>query len=429
MSLDRTIPPKIKGFDHLKIQQPRISTLDNGIPLTVIDQGHQEVNRLTMMWNGGGYDVDRPCALSLSATMLNEGTTSKSSTEIAEILDFNGAWIKHNVNSHHTSLALYSLNSKLRDVLPTIVECIDSPSFPQKEFEVNKEKAACQCELEQSKVSYHSSRDSHRMIYGENHPTSHDETPQEIRGIGIDEIKSLHHLVFTPATCALFVAGRITPAIEDYINDQFGKLQSSSAGMQQRIIPIVPSEQRIVTTQRPDSLQSAITFAIPTVKRSHPDYVDLRLAVMALGGYFGSRLMTNIREDKGYTYDISAGLLGNWECGVISISTQCDNRYVPSVIDEVKKELVRMSADDFTDVELERMKQFAMSQLAAMLDSPFSTMDYYENMRLLCTPDDYFEQQQQAIAKISSHRIASLAEKYMPLDELRIAIAGNVQQD
>ncbi len=424
--LDRSRPPKTKGFGHLQIPRPRILRLDNGIPLTVIDQGSQEVNRLTMMWNGGSFDVDSPCALMLAANLLREGSRNLSSAEIAELLDYNGAWLKSEVSSHHASLVLHTLNSKFEAVLPAVVESILYPTFPQKEFEINREKLACKCELDRKKVSFYSTVESNRMIFGKSHPAAHVDTPRQVRETSAEELKKLHSSVFVAGGCALFLAGRITPQMEDCLNDRFGSIRSSSPGMLQRVIPIAPSRKRFALVQRPESLQSALTFAIPTIKRSDPDYVDLRHAVMALGGYFGSRLMSNIREEKGYTYGITAGLMGNWECGVIVISTQCDNRYVQDLIVEVKKEISRMASDDFTDSELDRLKKFAMTQLASTLDSPFSTMDYYENIKLSRIPEDYFEQQQLSLAGLTSGRIALLAGKYLREEELRIAVAGNL---
>jgi predicted Zn-dependent peptidase len=146
---------------------------------------------------------------------------------------------------------------------------------------------------------------------------------------------------------------------------------------------------------------------------------------MALGGYFGSRLMTNIREDKGYTYGISSALLGNWEGGVITISTQCDNNYSMAVIDEIKKEVSNLKKNDFCTDELNRLKRFAMTQIAGILDSPFTIMDYYENQRHVLTSVDYYNQMQQSINLLTSQRISELADKYLDINEFRISIAGN----
>ena len=122
-----------------------------------------------------------------------------------------------------------------------------------------------------------------------------------IRAITREDVVKMHADLTATSTCELFLAGRITPQIEDLVNRTFGAIKNNSNGVAQRVLPMRPSEKRKIVTARPGALQSAVVMAIPTIMRSHPDYIELRLAVMALGGYFGSRLMSNIREDKGYT--------------------------------------------------------------------------------------------------------------------------------
>lgn len=425
MELNRSMAPEVKDFGLLNIPNCRQLTLDNGIKLNIIDHGEFDVNRLTISWMGGAYDVDNFASLMLACDLMREGTEFHSGAEIAEILDYNGAWLRSNHHSHHTAVTLHSLNSKFNEVLPIIVESITSPSFPLQEFEINKEKIARRKEIDLSKVAYLSNQSNHRLIYGDNHPCSKEETPTDIRNLSIDDIRSIHGKIFVADGCELFLAGRITPEIEDSLNNWFGKLPTDKPHISQQIIPISPSQQKLDIIHVEDALQCAITMSIPAIPRSHPDYIDLRYVIMALGGYFGSRLMTNIREDKGYTYGISAALLGNWEGGVATISTQCDNSYANAVIDEVKKEIELLKLDNVNDEELTRLKRYAMTQIAGTLDSPFSIMDYYENQRHVLTPPDYFLAMQQSLNNLTSHRIAELAHKYLNTDELRISIAGD----
>lgn len=424
MELNRTIAPDIKDFEMLKIPQCRTLTLDNGIKLNVIDHGEFDVNRMTISWEGGANDVDSFASLMLASDLMREGTKLSRGAEIAETFDYNGAWLKSNFHSHHSSLILHSLNNKFDAVLPTLVETITQPIFPQQEFEINKEKLAKRKEINLSKVAYLSNLSNQKLIFGKNHPCSVEESPNDIRNIAIGDVKELHKQIFTPNGCELFLAGRITPQIEDCINNNIGKLPLAESSFEQRIIPLCPSDKKLDIIEVPDSMQCAITLSIPTISRSHSDYIDLRHAIMALGGYFGSRLMANIREDKGYTYGISAMLMGHWEGGVMTISTQCDNSYANAVIEEVKKEIENLKQNNFNDDELLRLKRYAMTQIAGILDSPFSIMDYYENVRHVLTPIDYLEASQHSIKNLTSQRIASLAHQYLNTGELRISIAG-----
>ena len=268
MTLNRSNAPDVKDFGLLNIPNCRQLILDNGIKLNIIDHGEFDVNRLTISWIGGAYDVDSFASLMLACDLMREGTKFHTGAEIAEILDFNGAWLRSNHHSHHTALTLHSLNSKFNEVLPIIIESTISPTFPQKEFEINKEKIARRKELNLSKVAYLSNQSNHRLIYGIDHPCAKDETPSDVRNLTINDIKSTHNDIFVADGCELFLAGRITPSIEDSLNNWFGNLPTDKPHITQIIIPISPSQQKVDIIHADNALQCAITMSIPTIPLS-----------------------------------------------------------------------------------------------------------------------------------------------------------------
>jgi predicted Zn-dependent peptidase len=147
-------------------------------------------------------------------------------------------------------------------------------------------------------------------VFGENHPLSRSLTPEELAVISVDDLREHHARVYVPSGLQIYLSGRISPSIEDKLNDVFGCVAVDKPAQGLNIIPFEQSLGKSRIIQRHGALQSALKISIPTINRDDEDYLDLRLAVAALGGYFGSRLMTNIREDKGYTYGISAALMG-----------------------------------------------------------------------------------------------------------------------
>lgn len=163
---------------------------------------------------------------------------------------------------------------------------------------------------------------------------------------------------------------------------------------------------------------------MPAIDRNHPDYIVLRLLVMALGGYFGSRLMSNIREDKGYTYGINSYLLGYPEGGLIGISSSTDNSTADALIEETIGEIKRLSKGDFTEDEIARLKQHAMSTLASSLDSSFDIMEYYINGLVAFIPSNYFEEQVKAVKSLTPELLTRVAREHLSLDRLNIAVAG-----
>ena len=426
-NLDRRKSPGVRDFGRLELPTPSVSTLDNGVRLTILDRGQQDINRVSIVCCGGSTEAPSPAIATIMPELMREGTSMMTGREIAEIMDMNGAWLKTVTHSHHTAMVLHSLNSRFNDVLDMMASMLFQPTFPQKELDILTEKAACKIEIEQKKMSYLAAKEMTRLLAGPGHHLSRFETPEDIRAISRDEILSWHRLCATTYGINVFATGRITAKMENHLINTLSQLKPGADCVKINETPFSPQKPPdTVIIKRPDSMQSAIKMAIPSIGRQHPDYVPLRLTVMALGGYFGSRLMLNIREDKGYTYGIGAALLGYRNESTIEISTECANRYVPSVIEEVKTELERIKKQEtFTDDEMERMRRHAMTVLASTLDTPFSVMDYYETALYAATPPDYFRQQYDAIVSLTPDIIATMARRYFNQEHMYTVIAGN----
>ncbi len=425
--LDRTTPPPISRFGHLTLPHPTLSTLSNNLPLTVIENGADEICRLSLIWERGGAEAMTMHHGAITALMMREGAGSRSAAEVADTLEFNGAQLRIDVGAHTSRLELTATNSRLPHVLPAIVDIITAPQFPAHELGVVLENRARALEIERHKVGYHSRHAINAMMMGDNHPLAAEATPEAIRAVTRDEIVGTWQTLFACGTPATFLAGNVTPAIVDAVDRTIGAMSISPAPGRQNIMPFTPAAPGTRVIERPGALQSAVRIALPAIPREHPDYIPLRILVTALGGYFGSRLMLNIREDKGYTYGIQSNLLGYREGSMTMIGSECDNRYTRALIDETFGELDRLSSGDFTDAEIERVRSYVMSQLAAVSDTPFSICSYYENMILANVPADYHEQQQQALQAITPDSLARLADAYLRPSDARIAIAGDMK--
>lgn len=422
-TLDRTIPPLTNPFGRLVIPEPKHSILDNGIPLSIIGNDTDDVILLSIVWSGGIAEAQSPATAALASIVMREGTSNHTGAEIAETLEYNGAQLSILPSPHFTRIDLKSLKSRFEQILPAIIDIFQNPSYPEHEFNILRENQARSLEIEREKVDFHAANAMNRLVMGDRHPLASESTPESVRAISRSDVMAFWRKIFCACPAHIYMAGHITPDIEHLVNKHIGSIRFETEPAAQINIPFMASSLRETFVSRPESLQSAVRLAIPTIGRDHPDYTSLRLLVMALGGYFGSRLMANIREDKGYTYGINAYLLGYREGGVMMIGTQCDNSYVEALIGETKQEIARLSSGDFSAEEIERIRFNAMSQLASMLDTPFTITDYYRNHLLSDTPADYFYRQQEAIAALSAENLASLA-RHLPLSNLYTAIAG-----
>lgn len=428
MTLDRTTPPDIKEISGLRILPVVDETLPNGVKLVMLNQGDQPVNRITVFWTGGKLDVEEKAAFPLMTTLLNEGTPSMSGAMIAEKLESNGAWFSAETQNHNSALTLYSLNSVTPKLLPLLSEMIMQPIFPESTFESIREKQAAALEVSQEKVQTKARQLTMKLCYGAQHPAADLVTPEKIRKVERNDIVNLHRRAIIGVKPTVYLAGRLTPELISLVKDTFGKLpfaeQPDSVKMQLPPINFNPDGETEIDRVE-TSLQTSITISIPTILREHPDFEMLRFAVVALGGYFGSRLMSNIREDKGYTYGITAQLVGSFSGSFVHIKCDTDNAHAYDVIREVEHEIKRLAEEPMSEEELAIVRRTGLSYLAGLIDSPFSVIDYYASNRFLSLPDDQYNRQLSALETLTPEIICRMVSEHLLNQPRLIAMAGS----
>lgn len=424
---DRTKQPDIHSIGRLTMPDVRRLTLPSGVRMVIYDGGEERVNRLTIALAGGEAEESPSAPAGLMTSMTLEGAGSLSGADIADKLDYNGSWTSTGTHHHLTQRTFFSLNSHMSEVMPVISDIVMHPVFPDHEVSVGREKEARMAELQREKVSWHASHLLNTMLAGVGSLLASELDPAALREVTATSLCDAYYARLHPQALTAYLTGRITPEIEDMVGRALDVASQAPYSPLPSLRPVTcgasaPEIRRIV---RPGAVQSAVAAGIPSIGRQHPDYEILRLAVVFLGGYFGSRLMSNIREDKGYTYGIGASLYGYETAGFVKIQTECDRRYVAGVIDEIRGELIRMQdASTYTQEELLRCRSYMMTTLCAQLDSPFAVMDYYQNYDFIGAPEGYFERQQASIDAMNPDLLAETSRRYLDPNQLRIAVAG-----
>lgn len=423
---DRTVAPAIHNLRHLVMPGVESRRLSNGMRLITYNGCDEPVSRLVVAVRGGHAEGSVAGFATLLSRTCDEGTSLYSASQIAETLDFNGSWMASNAEAHLITRTFFSLNDRLDNVLPVIAESVASPVFPDHEISVAREKFARTQELNSKKVAWVASQRLQTMTTGSLTPLTQTPEPAAIRTIEAAELRDVYRRWFNPADITLYLCGQLTGDVVGRVEDVFGRMKATGPGATLVETPFIPQgDPRLERITMPGELQSAIAAAIPAIGRNHPDYVALRLAVTFLGGYFGSRLMMNLREDKGFTYGVSAALEGYRDAGRVTISLQCDNAFVEPAIDEIRNELKRMADPaSYSDAEIQCASSFVRTVLASQLDSPFSIMDYHQLKDFVGTPENYFESQQEILRKANPEWLASLAARYLDPDRLYITVAG-----
>ncbi len=426
MNPDRTTPPAIGEIGNITLPDVRKLTLDNGMPLIVLDRGTQDVNRLTVVSEGGFAESPVAGVSTLASNMMRHGAAGMSSARIGECLDYNGARLVTQDHFHHSSLGVYALNSRTSETVALLSDIYSDPTFPENEFISVRNSLVVKAQVNQEKVDQVAAARSSERLMGAAHPLARTYKPDEVQNINREDLVEFQRRFYNPANATIYLAGRITPGMEDAINDRFGVLEPTGTTQGVKLTPFTPEASKgLETIERKDALQSGVNVSFPAVPRTHPHYQPLRVAVTALGGYFGSRLMSNIREDKGYTYGISAYLAGYPDGAIVNIVTETDNRYLTPLLSELDVELRRLAEEPLSADEMNRLRQYVLSTLASSVDTPFAIMDQYINRQIVAIPDDYFRQQLETIRSITSAQIAEMARTYLRPNQAYITTAGN----
>ncbi len=424
----RLIAPDVQPLGDLRLPRINAKTLPNGVVLNWYEGGTQAVNQLSLVFAGGRAEAKQPAIADLCGQMLVEGSKSKSGTDISEALDFRGAHFMARSDSHFSIVKIASLNSMSHGVLPLFLELITEPAFPDYALSIVRNRYVKSLEQSRSQVQVIADLALNPLMMGEGNPLAKAEAPEDIAMITRADIEDFHQRVYIADGCQAFLSGQITPEILDEVCQMLMSLPQGTQCVTLTEHPYLPQSPQTVFSTKPEALQNAIAIGFPAPNRNHPDYIPLRFAVMALGGYFGSRLMLNVREDKGYTYGILAFLKGTLDGSTVCITTQTDPKYTEPMLQEIKIELDRLVTQPMDADELMRLRQHIGAALMETLDSPFSIINYYQTKLLVGMPEGYFDMQAEIARHLNHQFWCEMARKYLQPDQMRIAIAGRAPE-
>lgn len=423
--MDRKIQPNIQELKNFSMSPPVRSTLPNGVPLTVINAGDQEVVRIDILFTGGRWYQTQPLQALFANRMLREGSLRFTAQQIAEKLDYYGAWLELASSSECAYITLYSLNKYLAETLEVLESVIKEPTYPAKELQTVIDTNIQQHLVNLTKVDFLAQRQLLRSLYGEGHPCGHLVSEADYRAITPDVLRAFYEQYYHSDNCAIFLSGYVTDDTISRVTDAFGV--PFGRPLPKALLPAYSFQavpQKRITVEREDALQSAIKLGCTTITRQHPDYLKTRVLMTLFGGYFGSRLMSNIREDKGYTYGISAGIGFYPDSGMLVISTEADNEYVEPLINEVYREIDRLHEDLVPVEELTMVRNYMLGEMCRSYESPFSLADAWTFIYVSGLDDAYFNRSLEALNEVTSSEIRELARRHLCKETLKEVIAG-----
>jgi zinc protease len=424
---DRKKAPAVKLVEFLKSIEPRHFLLSNGLPVYIIDEGIQEVLRIELVFNAGNYFQNRKQVAKATNTLLASGTGSHNAEEISEHFDFFGAYLETNNAKDNAYVGLYSLNKHLENTLPMLAELIMDPVFPETELDIYRSTRKQHLSVNQQKVKYLARVHFQEQVFGSGHPYGTRLQTHHLDDLQRENLVEHHRNHYRAEECMIVVSGKVPHGFDNLLERNFGSFRSNGIQVPgNTIASIVPSNEKSLFIEKKDALQAALRIGKPTINRKHPDYPGLFIANTILGGYFGSRLMMNIREDKGYTYGIGSMLISFQHSGLFAITSEVGSDVLKSATDEIYHEIRKLREETVSEDELALVKNYLMGSLMRSMDGPFAVAERLRSALEFGQTLQYYKDYATAIQQITPVRIRELANKYLQDDSLYQTVAGRV---
>lgn len=421
--MNRTIAPTVKLPHSLSLSHVHEETLANGLQVYTIDGTSQNILQLNILMPGGRYFEDKKMLAGLCASTALKGTQSKSAREIAETFDFYGATIKIQANMYTAQLSLFCLSDKFAELLPLLMEVLQEANFPEKEIEKAKRKSKQKLAVQWEKNSYKASQYFNQAIFGPQHPFGYLSEAKDIDAINRGDIMQ-HYIkgLQVNSKSIILAAGNIGAQINKLIRDAFGQLHlRKGEDHQANIQPLAPEFKEIFSK---NTLQSAIRIGMPTINIHHKDFENLQILNTVLGGYFGSRLMSNIREEKGYTYGIYSFVNPIMDTSYFCIATEVGSQYKKATIEEIEKEINRLKNEEISAEELAMVKNYMIGQIMKSADGPLSMISTLKNFVIFGLDLNVLNTQLENIHAIEAKQLQQLAQQYLDFDKMTKIVAG-----
>lgn len=417
--LDRTIPPPIKDAVafNLTLKPYQKFSLSNGAPVYYINDGAEEVAMIEMVFNAGNSYENKNLIASTTNYLIKNGTSKKTALEINEHFEYYGAYLNRASHNETATITLHCLSKHLKEILPVIKEIITDSIFPEQELEIFKQNSIQRLSVNMQKCDFVANRLIDQYLYGARHPYGRVSNVADIQAITREDLTNFFKNFYLNANCTIFAAGLLPSDFENLLNAHFGDLRLHEN------IPAITykaetaSEKKARVTNDPKGVQGAIRIARPFPNRHHPDFKKVTVLNNLFGGFFGSRLMSNIREEKGYTYGIHSFLENHIRESAWVISTEAGKDVCEATIDEVYKEMKILREEVVDEEELLLVKNYMMGINLGEIDGPFHVISRWKSLILNGLDENYFYDSINTIKNISAEELKELSNKYLLPEE------------
>ncbi|WP_375561433.1 M16 family metallopeptidase [Bernardetia sp. OM2101] len=411
--LDRTKSP---DFQLIKSHQlPKINTkkLKNGISFHQLITKNQPVLGFQIAFEAGRCQENKTGEASFMAKMLLEGTQTNTGKQIADKISFYGASIQVDSGNDFTIVSFYTLEKHLEHLLPLLKEILQEPTFPQSEIDNLKNRSVQNLKIQEERTAYRATVKIKEVLFKENHPYSASSSEQSIRAIQRQDLIDFYETHIKSNPFEAYLVGDIDADSEKLITNFIESFAVDSDKKEKQLLENPTNSITKIYEEIEGSVQTSIRIGRLLFNQKHPDYAAFKVMNMILGGYFGSRLMQNIREDKGYTYGISSRNAAMKNGSYFVIGTDVKKEIYQDAVNEIYKEIERLKNEPVSEEELENVKNYMSGNFLGSLSTAFAVMDKMQDIHLYNLDENYYNNYITNLRKVTVENVQKMAQKYL----------------
>lgn len=424
--LDRSKAPETYEIDAVSIQIAEVTHLSNGARLHLIKSETQPVVRLDFVFKAGKWYEEKKGTSDLAAKMLLEGSINHTAKQIADKVGYYGASFENNHGYDRSEFTLYCLAKYTSDLLALVLDVLQNPAFPEEEFNLLKQRTSQSLKVQRQKNNYLATHAFTQQVYGNSYPYTFGFDEGVLEAITKEEVEAFYRKRFVTQELEVFACGAIDDVLQLQLENEISslQLQPSAASATTNEVEVSSAKDKFKFVSVADSLQSSIRIGKRFPKIDHADNHKLLVLNEIFGGYFGSRLMRNIREDKGYTYGIHSVVSPKEQDSIFYIGTDVNYAVTDNTIEEVLKEIKLLQQEQVPEEELETVKNYMLGKFLNDISTIFDQCDRYKRITLHKLSPEHYNNYVTTVRTVTAPELQDLANKYLQPDDLYTTVAG-----
>ena len=414
--------PPLTIPQQIDVTQATKSVAANGTPIYTVLCPDYEVVRLSFVFAAGSTTQRHPFTASATANMLAEGSERFTSQQIAERLDYYGSYFDVNTDRDYVYISFAMLSKFVPETLRVAEQLLLHPTFPEEEVETYRLKRKQRLQIERQKVDVRAREAFARAVFGTDHPYGHSFEEAAYDQLTREELVAFYRRHYTASNGFAVCSGRIGDEERKALCALLEQLPAAEAAPRPEFPPIC--QEREVRLAHEGAVQSSIRIGRLLFPREHPDFVGMQVVAATLGGYFGSRLMQNLREQHGYTYGVISAMVNFEREGYLAIATQVGTEVTEEALKEIYYEIERLRHETMSDEELQLVKNIMTGEMMRILDGPFGIADVTIENILCGRTNRIITENVERIRSITPEEVQRLAEKYLRREDLVTVVVG-----